>query len=140
MLTPKDWKSLRFSRTRTAVVAEWMMAGAAIVYFGIAASFFQAAQQIAAIRNMSVAELLQTVWNGINPQQSYPGTLVMAMEPLMMAVAALAIAILISVLCLVLMSIRRRNLRMMEFLDRYQSSFTGTLPEDVDIDELIESV
>jgi ABC-type phosphate transport system permease subunit len=140
MLTPKDWKSLRFSRTRAAVIAEWLLAAATIVYVAMAASFLQTAQQVAAIRNTSLTELLQTVWTGVNPHQSYPGTLVMALEPLMFAIICLAIGIVIGILLVVFASLRRRNQRFMVFLDRYQSSFSGALPEDEDIEDLIGSV
>lgn len=140
MLSPRDWKSLRFSKSKLARVAEVALAVATALYLGLAAGFLQLAQDIAAIRNSSLGEVLKQAWAGVNPQQSYPGTFVLALEPLIFAILCAAIATVIGAFFLLLISVRRRNERFMTFLDRYQASFSGTAPEDEDIDELIRSV
>ena len=140
MLTPKDWKSLKFSHSLMARVAEAAMALATVCYLALAAAFFQLADDIAAIRNTSLREILEKSWAGINPQQSYPGTFVLALEPIIFGILCVAVAFVLGIVFLLLMSVRRRNQRFMVFLDRYQSSFNGTLPEDEDVDRLIESV
>lgn len=140
MLTPRDWKSLRFSQSKLARVAEAAMAIATALYLGLSAAFFQLAQDIAAIRNNSLSEIIEKSWAGINPQQSYPGTFVLAIEPLMFGILCGALGVVIGALFLLLISVRRRNERFMTFLDRYQASFSGTVPEDEDVDRLIGSV
>jgi hypothetical protein len=140
MLTPKDWKSLRFSQTRTALVAEWLMAAAAVLYALMGVSFFKAAGDIAAVRHTTLTEIVRTAWDGLSPLQSYPGTFVMAIEPLALGAICMVIGTMIAAMFWLMVSMRRRNRRFLVFLDRYQSSFDGTLPEDEDIDRLIETV
>jgi hypothetical protein len=140
MLTPRDWKSLRFSKSKLARIAEAALAVATALYLGLAAGFLQLAQEIAAIRNSSLSEVLEQAWAGINPQQSYPGTFVLALEPLIFAILCAAIAAVIGAFFLLLISVRRRNERFVTFLDRYQASFSGTVPEDENIDVLVRSV
>jgi len=140
MLTPKDWKSLRFSQSITARISEVMLAIATILFLAMAASFFQVADQIAAVRKMSIGGIIQQGWSGINPGLSYPGTFVLAFEPITFGIISAAIAVVIGIVLILLVSVRRRNQRFLVFLDRYQSSFSGTLPEDGDFESLIETV
>jgi len=140
MLTSRDWNSLRFSQTRTALICEWLMAAAAVLYVLMGVSFFKAASDIAAIRHTTLMEILRTAWDGLSPLQSYPGTFVMAIEPMALGAICVVIGAMIAVIYRLMVSVRRRNLRFLEFLDRYQSSFDGTLPESEEVERLISTV
>lgn len=140
MLTHKDWRSLRFSQSITARVVEVMMAVSTVAFLAIAASFFQVAGEIVAVRKMSLGQMIHQGWTGINPELSYPGTFVIAFEPFTFGIISAAFAVIVGIVLMFLISVRRRNQRFLTFLDRYQSSFSGTLPEDEDFESLIETV
>lgn len=126
MLNERDWNSLRFSGSRLAVLAEWTLGAASLVFLGMAAAYLRIASNIARGAKLSLQDLFNQWLPGIKPDEVYSGSAILALEPLALALVCIAMFAGVTAFTIMFAVTRRRNRRLLDFLDTFQDSFTGT--------------
>ena len=127
MLTQKDWNSLRFAGSRLAAVTEWTLGFGAVIFFAMACAYLGIATRVAAKTKMSLWDLWRQWLPRIRPNETYLGTSILALEPLVLSLVCFAMAVIVGAFGLMFAVTRRRNRRFLEFLDKFQESFQGTI-------------